>query len=200
MSEQFPGANPNQQHEVLALPDAAHAERLRPGEKDPLQAKAESEHLAAEAREVLAEAPRAEQVAAIQERFSGNEGASQAPKQTYVSKSLEKLGIDRELFTIRRRLNKPQRAASKVIHQPVVRVVSQVAGGSVSRPSGILGGGILAFLGTSSYLYLAKHYGFEYNAGVFVVLFLSGFILGLLAEVLVHFALNTRHHNKTQRA
>jgi len=43
----------------------------------------------------------------------------------------------------------------------------------------LLGGGILALLGTSSYLYLAKHIGFTYNYSVFLILFFGGFILGL---------------------
>lgn len=93
---------------------------------------------------------------------------------------------------IRRKLPTPQRALSQVIHQPVVRAVSEGAGRTVSRPSGLLGGGITAFTGTTLYLYLAHHIGFSYNYGVFVLLFAGGFILGLVIELLVNLVLSRR--------
>jgi hypothetical protein len=185
MSEQFPGNNPNtvispEAHEPLALPTAEQAEPLRVGEKDPVLA-------LAEARMDIAETAQADQQQAVNESLKAAEGAAPAPQQT-ISRDLESITLRRELNGLQRQESMPERTLSKLIHQPVVRKVSEAASGTVSRPSGILGGGVLAFIGTSSYLYLAKHMGFEYNFGVFILLFAGGFVLGIALEMLVHVA------------
>jgi hypothetical protein len=181
MSEQFPGNNQEtvispERHEPLALPTAEQAEPLRTGEKDPVLA-------LAEARMDIAETAQADQHKALK----AAEGAAPAPQQT-INRELKSITLRRELNGLQRKESMPERTLSKVIHQPVVRKVSEVASGTVSRPSGILGGGVLAFIGTSSYLYLAKHMGFEYNFGVFILLFVGGFVLGLVLEMIVHLA------------
>jgi hypothetical protein len=71
-------------------------------------------------------------------------------------------------------------------------VASEAAGRTVSRPSGLLGGGLVAFLGTTGYLYLARHIGFTYNYLVFLLLLAGGFILGVSLELLVHLATGSR--------
>jgi hypothetical protein len=81
---------------------------------------------------------------------------------------------------------------SRVVHQPVVRAVSEAAGKTVSRPSGMLGGGLVAFIGSLGYLYLTKHIGFEYNFTVFLVLFAGGFVLGVVLELVVWLLLKNR--------
>lgn len=95
---------------------------------------------------------------------------------------LQKQTLQRELKSIQRKESAPARALSKLIHQPVVSKTSEVAGKTISRPSGLLGGGIFAFLGTSTYLYLAYHIGFTYQPTVYLVLLVVGFALGILAE------------------
>lgn len=185
MSEQFPGNNQEtvispERHEPLALPTAEQAEPLRTGEKDPVLA-------LAEARMDIAETAQADQHKALNESLKAAEGVAPAPQQT-INRELKSITLRRELNGLQRKESMPERTLSKVIHQPAVRKVSEVASGTVSRPSGILGGGILAFIGTSSYLYLAKHMGFEYNFGVFILLFVGGFVLGLVLEMLVHLA------------
>lgn len=64
---------------------------------------------------------------------------------------------------------------SKVIHQPVVRNVSEAAGKTVSRPSGLLGGSLMAFIGTSAYFYLAANQGFKY-----IIMLFLGHVLEVL--------------------
>lgn len=123
---------------------------------------------------------------------SAVETAQPAPTRT-INRELRQITLRRELKNIRRKLPAPQRALSKVIHQPVVRVTSEVAGKTISRPSGLLGGGFVALVGTSLYLYLANHIGFNYNYGVFLVLFAGGFILGLLIEFLVSLFFKSQH-------
>lgn len=169
------------------LPDAEHAEKLRPGEKDPLDALRDAR---AEIAQTAVEAP------VIQDLKADTESAPARAvvNPGHITKALKQITLSRTLHSIRRRESAPDRALSKVVHQPAVRVVSEAAGKTVSRPSGILGGGLLAFIGTSGYLYLAKHIGFEYNFGVFLVLFLGGYLLGLGLELLVHAAMHRNKH------
>jgi hypothetical protein len=76
-----------------------------------------------------------------------------------------------------------------------VQAVSEAVGKTVSRPSGLLGGGLVAFLGSGSYLYLAKHIGFQYNYFVSTVLFIIGFGIGLGLELAVWFATKSRRES-----
>jgi hypothetical protein len=109
-----------------------------------------------------------------------------------IDSSLKNITLSRALHSIRRKENVADRTLSKVIHKPAVRIASEAAGASISRPSGMLGGGLLAFAGSSAYLYMARHYGFTYNFGVVVLLFAAGFALGLALELLVHAATASR--------
>ncbi len=130
------------------------------------------------------------------EQLEASENAAQPAQSGYINRELRAITLRRELNSIRRRLPAPQRVLSKIIHQPAIRVVSEAAGKTVSRPSGLLGGGLAAFLGTSGYLYLARHDGFTYNYGVFLALFVGGFFFGLFLEYAVYLAtLRQRSHD-----
>lgn len=128
------------------------------------------------------------------ERLQAAEKATEGAQPTHVNRELKGITLKRELKQIQRKLPAGQRAFSKIVHQPVVRVVSETASKSVSRPSGLLGGGLVAFLGSSSYLYLAKHVGFTYNYFVFILLFALGFVVGLVLELIV-WTLTARRRN-----
>lgn len=91
----------------------------------------------------------------------------------------------RSLKRIRSKLSKAEKIGSKVVHQPAIDTVSGAVGKTVARPSGILGGGIAALVGSSILLYMAKNYGFQYNFFVFFVLLAAGFVVGLLAELII---------------
>ncbi len=127
------------------------------------------------------------------EGLKAAEEAAQPAPSLNVNRELKQITLRRELQQIRRRLPAPQRTLSKVIHQPVVRVTSEFAGKTVTRPSGLLGGGVVALTGTSIYLYMANHIGFAYNYGVFLILLGLGFVLGLVIELLVSLAFKARH-------
>lgn len=168
------------------LPTAEKAEPLRKGEKDPAKA-------LKEARTKVQETAQAETGAVLREQLSTTERA-QPNQPLHVNRELKSITLNRELAAIRRKLSAPQRSFSKVIHQPVIRAVSEPLGKTVSRPSGLLGGGLVAFLGTTSYLYLAKRTGMSYNYFVFLALFFGGFIVGLLLELVVFVATSSRRH------
>lgn len=120
--------------------------------------------------------------------------AAETARPSHVNTELKSITLRRELQQIRRKLPAGDRALSKVVHQPVVRVISEAAGASVSRPSGLLGGGLMAFVGSAGYLYLTKHVGMQYNYFVFIALFVAGFVLGLVLEFIVWGLTSRRRH------
>lgn len=109
-----------------------------------------------------------------------------------ISKELYNITTQRALVRIQKSLPYAQRNFSKVIHTPIIKDVSEVASKTVGRTSGLLGGGIAAFLGTTIYLYTANHTGFRYNYMVSILLAISGFFIGIFIEFIVN-KLSLRH-------
>jgi hypothetical protein len=179
---------PEESNEKL-LPDSQHAEPLRSGEPDPeLQSKIENVRINIENS--------ATQDNPFERLIKSEELEYNKSKPVHVNQELKDITLRRELKQLRRKLPASERILSKVIHQPVVTKVSESASKSITRPSGLLGGGIVAFLGTSGYLYLAKHIGFTYNYFLFVILFVVGFLVGLFIEFVVWvIAAKYRHVN-----
>lgn len=116
------------------------------------------------------------------ESFQAQEATAGAVSQIRESK---KVVAQRQLAQVQRKLPARDRKLSAVIHQPLIRAVSESAAATISRPSGLLGGGLVALIGSIGYLYLTKHIGLTYNYLVFIVLFAGGFALGLMLELLV---------------
>ena len=114
-----------------------------------------------------------------------NEQERPAEAPSIVGKDLKEIKYKRTLQSVRKDLNAPEKVLSKVIHNPVVDAVSEVAEKTVARPSGFLSGSIFAFLGSSTFLYISKYYGYEYNFLLMALFFVGGFVLGLLIELLV---------------
>jgi hypothetical protein len=163
-----------EEHELIT----AHATPENKVEQDPALA-------ASEARKAVEETTQAETQLNPLERLEAAEKAPQEAQHGFINTQLKQISLRRELQQIQRKLPARQKALSKVIHQPAIRRVSELSAKTVSRPSGLLGGGVLALVGTSGYLYLAKHIGFSYNYGVFLLLFAGGFALGITLEVLI---------------
>jgi hypothetical protein len=172
---------------------SAHATPEKPGDHEVV---VEAVGQKAEQARALAEQS-AESTAAEKSRLERLEKAEKAAEPVHpalITHELKNVTLQRELQAIRRRLPAADRALSRVIHQPTIRMISEVAGQTVSRPSGLLGGSLVALLGTTGYLYLAKHMGFRYNYMVFLILFAGGFVLGLILELLVWAATRSRRH------
>lgn len=154
-----------------------------------VEARAERHHTKHES------APETESLDAIRERIEKHviqqeTGARQAESNQdtpaapyFMKRELQAEGLKRTLARARARLSKPEQRLSKVIHQPVVDKVSELGARTVARPSGFLLGSFLAFLGSLSLLYTAKHYGFRYNYLTFIFLFVGGYVLGVLIEL-----------------
>lgn len=155
--------------------------------------KAEQAEDIQEARNELSELTQAETHNPVQEQLSSAENAPQTATPASINRELRQITLNRELRQLQRKLPTLQRNFSKIVHQPAVRVASEAAGKTISRPSGLLGGGIVALIGTSVYLYMAKHYGFEYKPSAFLMMLAAGFALGLALEFIVHMATRSRH-------
>ncbi len=102
--------------------------------------------------------------------------------------SLKAQAYERTLAKIRSHLSAPARSFSRLVHNPLVEKVSGAGAQTVGRPSGLLGGSIVAFFGSVVTLYYSKHYGFRYNYLVLFVLFVGGFAAGASIELLVWLA------------
>lgn len=75
-----------------------------------------------------------------------------------------------------------QRAFSKFIRQDTVDAVSNVAGKTVARPSGIMGAGIFAFVGLTIIYFFANKIGFTLSGTEFILFLLFGWIFGIALE------------------
>lgn len=105
------------------------------------------------------------------------------PSSSYVNKELRAMALQRTMIRVRKQLNPADKLMSKVIHIPVVEKISETASKTVARPSGLLGGGLLAVVGTTVYYYLSRRFGYEYNFSAFLVLVSFGFLAGLAIEL-----------------
>ncbi len=118
----------------------------------------------------------------IKEMSSQEENVNQSPKN--VNKDLKKAGLQKELSHVRRKMSKPDRIGSKVIHNKGISAVSEGLSKTIVRPSGMLSGAIIALIGTSLYYLFAKSVGIKYNYFIYIILFVGGFILGILMELI----------------
>lgn len=191
MSERAP-YTPEQASESLANDPEHLIQTAEQNHETEAQLHKAAEQAAEAARaEISEQAAEVDPVAKIEEQESQ---AAETARPSHVNSELKSITLRRELQQIRRSLPTGDRAFSKVIHQPVVRVVSEAASASISRPSGLLGGGLMAFIGSLGYLYITKHVGMQYNYFVFTVLFVLGFAVGLVLELIV-WGLTSRHRH-----
>jgi hypothetical protein len=109
-----------------------------------------------------------------------------------IGSDLKKQNLYRTLKNLRNHLSAPERTLSKIVHQPVVEAVSELGGKTIGRPSGLLSGGVCAFAGSLTFLYIARHSGFRYNYLMFIVFFAGGFAIGLALELVVGLARRLR--------
>ena len=111
--------------------------------------------------------------------------AVEQPQPQFIDNVAKKLRMRQNLKKVQSKLSPRKRAFSKVIHRPNVQKVSELSAKTVARPSGLFGGGLVAFLGSSLYLAYAHYIGFTYNFFVFLLLFAFGFLVGVIGEYAV---------------
>lgn len=134
--------------------------------------------------ETLSEA--AKEKAVSGQEYSAGEAPKDSSQNLYAAHgSLKAETYRRTMRHVRHDLRPVDRTFSKIIHNPKVEAISAVAGKTVARPSGILGGGIAALVGSTFLLIIARYYGFTYNYTVFLLLLLGGFVAGILVELAI---------------
>lgn len=145
---------------------------------------------AAKETEADAETITSLETAARTEAISGNEvtiGEKEASQPTHsgVHRELKSIAYARSMDRIRSNLSAPSRVLSKIVHTPAIDVVSNGLAKTVTRPSGILGGSTTALIGSIGLVYFSSHYGIAYNYTAFAVLYIAGYILGVILEAIV---------------
>lgn len=116
----------------------------------------------------------------------GEKAEDSSGKQIFgAQKELKADAYRRTVHKVRGHLRPAERALSKVIHSDVMEPINEISSKTLARPSGVLGGGIAALVGSGFILYLAKRYGFRYNFTTFLILLVFGFVTGLTVEALV---------------
>jgi hypothetical protein len=118
-------------------------------------------------------------------KLDHNSERSSAAHTAPVNRELKAMMRDRTLKRVQKELNAPQRTLSKVVHAKPVEIVSAAGEKTIARPFGLLGGGLFAFIGSLVTFYTAKHYGFRYNLLLFFMLFVLGYLVATLFEILV---------------
>ena len=184
MSENIPRAH-EQEKQPHHHDSAEHTRQHATHEKE----HATYEH---ERRAMLEQAHKTIEQEAVSNKELPVEGNHEVPKQLFVNQELKAISFQRILSRTRKQLSKPERSFSKIVHQPVIDSISRVSEKTIARPSGLLAGGICALIGSSIMLYMAKHYGFRYNLFVFLALFIAGFFIGLLLEVVFNLGRRSR--------
>lgn len=89
------------------------------------------------------------------------------------------------LSQVRKHMSGADKAFSEFVHNPTIDSLSEVAGKTIIRPSGILAGGIITLLGSAWYVYATDRTGFRYNFVFAFLLFVGGFALGLVLEMIL---------------
>ena len=120
-----------------------------------------------------------------EDTFEQTTSKNEKDRPTFMNRELKTMAYQRTMKRIRRQLPAPARVLSSILHQPVIESTSEFASKTLARPSGILAGGIFAFIGSSVFLWASRHYGYEYNFLLFALLFVGGFFVGLIVEMLL---------------
>lgn len=136
-----------------------------------------------------------EQARNIVEKESSNEAADlhkekyrsqeKEPHQQYTTKKIKDQSYKKTMSIVQKDLTPSQRFMSRIIHNPVVEKTSDVAAKTIVRPSGIIGGGMIAILGALIVMIVARKIGFEVPNSLFAVLFIIGFFIGIAGELIL---------------
>lgn len=118
----------------------------------------------------------------------------------YITKKIKAEQYKQTIKQVQQRLPKAERTFSTFVHRPSIEAISEVGAKTVARPSGILGGALFALIGSTTVLLVARRVGFEVPNSIFAILFICGFMGGLVAEVALRFLRNLSPKHRKQRA
>lgn len=123
----------------------------------------------------------------------------QQPSHHYITKKIKAEQYRKTLKHIQEILPKRQQRFSAFVHQPTIERISEVGAKTIARPSGILGGALLALVGSLVVLYTARRIGFEIPNSIFAILFALGFVAGICFELATTLLkkLHPKHRQRT---
>ncbi len=108
--------------------------------------------------------------------------------------ALIKHRVKQTMQDIQHNLSPTDKTMSHIIHQPIIDQSSEVLNKTIFRSSGVLGGSILAFLGSLIYIIFVIYTGITYNFELFFIFLIAGFILGLVSEMIYKLFKNVIKH------
>ncbi len=167
--------------------DLSHlSEKLRQNDAEKLKLNHEEHNNKGEKLKDLTEKAHAEAAKAedINKRHLKHDQNHDKAHAHHASDGFASYSAKQTLNRVRKHLKPAERNFSKVLHNQTVDTVSNVAGATVARPSGLMWGGVFSLLSSLILYIMARHYGFEYSFFVGIIFFVGGFALGLLLEVL----------------
>ncbi len=105
-------------------------------------------------------------------------------KHAKLSHGAQSISAQRQIKEVQRHLRGSDRQLSKLIHNPTVETISDVAGATVARPSALMVGGITSFISSIVVVIVCRFYGYEYNYTIALISFGGGFLLGAFFELI----------------
>lgn len=104
--------------------------------------------------------------------------------QTF-SKAQKKAAYKSEMRKIQQQLPPTARVFSKIVHNPAVEVVSDVAAETIMRPSFLIVGATAGIIVGGGLYITAKIYGFTLPNSQFLLAFIVGGVIGVAGELLL---------------
>ena len=179
MSENLSGG----QHEKLAPKESMEAKEQLEHMAEKLKDSAEKEASKERGGEKLKARETAEK-----EAISGKEqspaGSEKKSAKEPVHRSHKQMTYRATMRRVEGKLPGYQRRFSKVINNDTVDKVSNITSKTVARPSGLLGGGVVAFLALLIVTIYASRYGWEVSGSEFIIFVVVGWAIGLVAEAI----------------
>lgn len=99
-----------------------------------------------------------------------------------ISKKEKTASYNKHMKQLQSELPAPERAFSKVIHNPVVEKTSEFLGATVARPNAILSGAIVAFFLVLAVYLIAKNLGYVLSGFETIGAFIVGWVIGVLYD------------------
>ncbi|MBH2007880.1 hypothetical protein I8H83_04700 [Candidatus Saccharibacteria bacterium] len=79
-------------------------------------------------------------------------------------------------------MNPPQKLFSRTLHSRPVRIISDVIGSTLARPTALLSGVLISIIATTIMYIPAKYYGYTLSGSEPLVAFGAGWIVGIIIE------------------
>ena len=88
----------------------------------------------------------------------------------------------RAMATIQEDMSPASRTFSKIIHNPAVDKISNVAGNTIARPNLILAGALGTLILCTAIYFIAKFYGYSLSGSEAIATFFLGWLIGAIVE------------------